>query len=346
MSDMALLSACDRILLDGAVTGPDGDLAALATRLRDRLAGRELRLLHAGGEPSAHQGSGIFDAVLEGAKGDEGLQALAAAQANGDLEGSLLVTASERLVAWARQQGVAVLSVSVGDELPERLSLPQLALRDTAALILRSKRRKEERPFLVGINGIGKSGKTRFSERLAEQLRELGFQAELLSLDIFTAQKKTRKPKGYSEAEGFYYKHYDMDRLQEQLLRPLQGEQSPTLQLDLFDTAKDKIAEKRSLALDRRSMVLLEGPFLFQEEFFAFFDFRIYLVTDFEKSLELELRGFEGKDREKRKDEFIRRELAAQSIYLKQETPWKRAQLVLRGVNSETPSIESWQRDA
>ena len=69
--------------------------------------------------------------------------------------------------------------------------------------------------------------------------------------------------------------------------------------------------------------------------------------VDFKKSVELELRDYpEGKTREKREEEFLRRELAAQSIYLSQESPWKRAHIVLRDVNDARPKIESRQPEA
>ena len=93
-------------------------------------------------------------------------------------------------------------------------------------------------------------------------------------------------------------------------------------------------------------MVFLEGPFLFQEDLFTSFDFRIYLVSDFERALELELGGLQGKERERRRDEIVRVELAAQSLYLRKETPWKRAQLVIRGMNTDSPHIESWPHES
>ena len=101
------------------------------------------------------------------------------------------------------------------------------------------------------------------------------------------------------------------------------------------------MAEKRSLSVGERSMLLMEGPFLFQEDLFAYFDFRIYLVSDFERSLEIELDGLEGRRRKRKEAEFLRVRFAAQSLYLRNDKPWKCAHLVIRGANTERPLIES-----
>jgi uridine kinase len=276
----------------------------------------------------------------------EGLDLLRALKDSGALAGTLLVTPREHFVAWARKEAVAVLNPEPGASLRQVLSLGELALRDAAILILHAKRQREERPLLIGINGINKAGKTEFSRRLAGQLERLGFATELVSLEVFTAPKKTRQAKDYSEPERLYYKHYQMDRLQEQLLEPMRSGRFAHLVLDVYDLAKERVVSKRNLTLDRNSMVFLEGPFLFQEDLFTSFDFRIYLVSDFERALELELGGLQGKERERRRDEIVRVELAAQSLYLRKETPWKRAQLVIRGMNTDSPHIESWPHES
>ena len=125
------------------------------------------------------------------------------------------------------------------------------------------------------------------------------------------------------------------------LLLPLQGGLASAVTYDHYDTDRERVAEKRSVPLSERSALLLDGPFLFQEDLSAYFDFRIYLVTDFERAIEIELEQVPEKKRRKHEESFVRSRLGAQSLYLRKEAPWKRAHVVIRGVNSERPVIEN-----
>jgi uridine kinase len=342
MSDYIPVSKCGRVLLDSSLFADNDLLRAETLSLREDQPDREIWLLVPGDRQCPENGDDQWDRILGCGDEDNVQQVLEDLHRQDDLIDTMLVTGQERMIAWARQRSVAVLSPLENQSLASQLSSSSLVVRDTAALVLRAKRLKEDRPFLIGINGIDKSGKTVFTKRLAEQLQVVGFQTELLSLDIFTAPKKIRKARGYSDADRLYHRYFAVDRLQEQLLKPLQQQREGAITIDVYNVDKERVVEKINLDLDNRSMVLLEGPFLFQEDLFPAFDFRIYLVTDFEKAMELELSNLSGKKRERRKREFTMCELAAQSNYLRRETPWKRAHIVLRGVNGQAPSIEQW----
>jgi uridine kinase len=328
----ALSSACSRLLVDSALAS--SDLSVLLAELRAARPDLDLLVYGAGDCPGA-------DATLTPHPDDE-TAALAAAQAAGELDNVLVLSARERVLGWARRAELPVLAPTLGSPLHEQLAASALVLDDVAALLLRARRAREGKPFLVGVNGIDNSGKTEFASRLSDRLDSLGFRVERVSLSEFTAEKRERRAKGYSDAEGLYRKHYAMERLREQLLLPLRQctELPLQFQFDRHDLDRDRPGDKRRMHLDRDSMVMLEGPFLFQADLFPFFDFRIYLVSDFERSIELALTGLEGRKRDRRHAEFQRRELAAQSLYLKQEAPWRRAHIVLRGVNTTSPTVE------
>lgn len=342
MPTTVLASAARRILIDPEGAGAP-DLQAAVAELR--AARPALELLQLGGDAEL---PGVARLPL----GEDAIAMLDAARAEGRLEGALLFSARERLRSWARRGGLAALAPEAGLSLAEQFSAQALVLSDAVAQLLQARRQREGQPFICGINGIDKAGKTLFAERLAERLAALGLQVERVALRDFTAEKKARRPKGYPEPESFYHKQHAMERLREQLLEPVHQCRELPLRLsyDVYDPDRERLVEKRSLELDRDGLILLEGPFLFQVELFSFFHFRIYLVSDFERAIELALEGSQGRRREKRLREFQRRELAAQSLYLRQETPWKRAHLVLRGVNTAAPSVavndDDLRRDA
>lgn len=333
-------SDCRRVIVDAQLAADPDALASLLAALRAEHPDWELLLYDAPPAASADPaGPQRIDAEGEG-----GLAALERLHAGGVLEQTLLLSGRERLLSWARRAGLPALDAGAAGQSPVETVAPHaLVLRDAVALLLAARRQREGRPFLVGINGIDKAGKTGFAAALATRLAGVGLPVEQVALDDFTAEKKERRAKGYPEPEGLYRKYYAMDRLKEQLLLPLRQARELPLELhyDVYDAGRERVTGRRRLALEPGGLLLLEGPFLFQSDSFGYYDFRIYLVSDFERALELALGALEGKQRAKREQEFQRRELAAQSLYLKQEAPWKRAQLVLRGMNTDTPRIES-----
>jgi len=339
-SPVLMGSECQQILVDARLAASPADLDALLATLRAARPDCRLLLFETPADAAAEAAG---TEALAGGEGDGGLGELERAREAGRLAATLVLSDRERVLAWARRVGLPAFTTVPGLPVAEQLSRSALVLRDAVTALLHVRRQREGRPFLVGINGIDKSGKTSFAAALAARLAGFGLPVEQVPLADFTAEKKERRAKGYPEAEGLYRKHYDLERLREQLLLPLrQARELPLeLQYDVHDLARDRSGGKRRLQLARGAVVLLEGPFLFQADYFGLYDFRIYLVSDFERALELALAGLSGKARAQRQQEFQRRELAAQSLYLKQETPWKRAHVVLRGLNTGAPRIEA-----
>jgi uridine kinase len=335
VSGLLLLSACESILFDRDLLKAD-----LPPLIGPDPLGREWRVFAPGDADGFAYGNEVFKSILSGDSREDGLPLLATLFREGRLKKTLFVTANEKRIRLARQLGLAVLEAS-GADLLEQISPRALVLRDTASLILRVRRERKDRYLLAGINGIDNSGKSGFSMQLAAVLASLGLEPTLLSMESFTASKKARRARDYPEAERYYHKHYAMDRLREQLLLPLQGGLASSVSYDHYETDRERVIEKKSISLNTRSALLLEGPFLFQEDLSAYFDFRIYLVTDFERAIDIELKDVPEKKRKKHEVRFVKSRLGAQSLYLRKEAPWKRAHVVIRGVNTERPVIEN-----
>jgi hypothetical protein len=226
MADGAVLfgSDCTQILVDARLaTGPQ-DLDALLAALRAARPDCRLLLFES---PPAAAGEAAAAEALAGSDGEDGLAELERVRSEGRLAGTLVLSDRERVLAWARRVGLPAFTTVPGLPVPEQLSRRALILRDTVSALLHVRRQREGRPFLVGINGIDKAGKTGFAAALGERLAGFGLQVEQVALAEFTADKKERRAKGYPEAEGLYRKHYAMERLQNQLLLPLRQAREP-----------------------------------------------------------------------------------------------------------------------
>ncbi|MDP6419314.1 MAG: hypothetical protein QF492_02310 [Candidatus Krumholzibacteria bacterium] len=305
---------------------------------------RERCLFLPGEVPDQVRRDTFFHRIFSGSSLDEGRPLLAALHAEGKLGSTLFVSRHGGRTSWARKLGVPVLDPGEGLNV-EKVLAPSLVVKDAISLLLHMKRKREDRPFLTAVNGIRHSGKTRFCEDLSVVLTSLGFDPVHISLRDFTAARKQRRDRSYPPAERYYRKRFDLDRLREQVLLPLQGGTSRSLSYDVFNPDRERHEGKRHLELGSRSILLLDGPFLFQEDVFAFFDYRIYLIADFETSLERELEGLEGRKREKCERAFKDRDLAAQALYLGQEFPWTRAHLTIRDYPSRQVKIENRSRE-
>ncbi|MBN2172221.1 MAG: hypothetical protein JW819_12950 [Candidatus Krumholzibacteriota bacterium] len=340
-----LASQRGRVLLDASLWTDPAGAAALAERLHPILGARRLALLWPG-EAAPGRVAAACDAVLIDAAAPSDLSSLAAAQARGDLAGDLFVTANAKRAEWARQRELPVVALAPGEDAAARLAAPALLREDAAALVTAFQAARERRPLIVGVNGIDKSGKTRFAAGLAAELRRRGRVAETLSVESFLAPRRLRAAHDYPPVERYYRKRYDLERLRDQALRPLREEGRRRLRIDVYDGRRERTGEELHLAFGETGLLIVEGPFLFRADLFYHFDFRIYLVTDFERALDLSLADVPAARREARRRALLAREVAAQQLYLRQETPWQRAHLVLRDVNGDAPSIEAVQLGA
>jgi len=337
-----LASGRGRVLLDASLWTDPAAAAALARRLRGVLGDRRLAVLWPGEAAPDDVAAACDDAIIDAAAAGD-LSSLAAAHARGDMDRDLLVTANAKRADWARQRGLPVVAVAPDEDPAARLAAPALLVEDAAELVGFFQASRERRPLVVGINGIDKSGKTRFAAGLAAALRRRGRVAETLPVDAFLAPRRLREASDYPPVERYYRKRYDLERLRDQALRPLREEGRRRVRVAIYDGRRERVGSELHLSLGETGMLIVEGPFLFRADLFYHFDFRIYLVTDFERALDLALADVPESRRQARRRALLAREVAAQQLYLGQETPWQRAHLVLRDVNGDTPRVEAVQ---
>jgi uridine kinase len=151
--------------------------------------------------------------------------------------------------------------------------------------IIFTKRRKmpEERSLLVGISGIDASGKGLVTTKLAEQIRQKGLKVAVINVDGWLNLPHIRfNPQ--NPAQNFYENALRLEEMFERLVLPLKESRSLSLTADF---AEETAAEyrKHEYFYEDIDIILLEGIFLFKNEFVKHFDARFWIECFFETAL-------------------------------------------------------------
>ncbi|MBO0588830.1 uridine kinase [Sporosarcina sp. E16_8] len=133
---------------------------------------------------------------------------------------------------------------------------------------------------LIGIDGLGGSGKTMYANKLQQQLEG----SVILHLDDFVHKKEVRYNKNYEEWYCYYHLQWRYDYLIKKILLPLKSG------LDVNDTIEAYNRETDSYILRKIEIpvgksVIIEGVFLQRPELRPYFDTVIYLELDKETRL-------------------------------------------------------------
>jgi len=151
--------------------------------------------------------------------------------------------------------------------------------------IILTKRRKmpEERSLLAGISGIDASGKGLVTTKLAEQIRQKGLTVAVINVDGWLNLPHIRfNPQ--NPAQNFYENALRLEEMFERLVLPLKESRSLSLTADF---AEETAAEyrKHEYFYEDVDIILLEGIFLFKNEFVKHFDARFWIECFFETAL-------------------------------------------------------------
>lgn len=151
--------------------------------------------------------------------------------------------------------------------------------------------------LLVGISGIDASGKGYVAAKLAASLEQRGLRCGVINADGWLNLPQIRFG-GEDKARHFFENAFRFDEMFSRLIQPLKA----TLSIDITaDQVQETAADFHShqfkfIDLD---VILLEGIFLFRNEFRPHFDLTIWIDCDFDVALRRAIaRGQEGLARE------------------------------------------------
>lgn len=198
--------------------------------------------------------------------------------------------------------------------------------------------KQQDKSLVIGINGIDTSGKTEFARKFEYYLKEKSHKVQLIHIDDFLNPKKIRYY-GNDEVDNYFNKSFDIKRLQENILIPIKTNNTLNKKLSLLNLESDKYDIEKKFNIDKETLVILEGVFLFREEIEPYLDYKVFIHIPFEQC----------KERAKRRDVPIHGEevlrkydtkyIPTQKYYLEKYPVEKYADIIIDNTDWNNPKV-------
>lgn len=140
---------------------------------------------------------------------------------------------------------------------------------------------KKEKPILIAINGIEGTGKTLFTKKLTNYLKFEKVPAIQVSIDGFHFNKEARYKQGRDSAIGYYEDSYNEKAFVQKVLLSSQ-EEIPKYTIAIHDIATDEYLELEPIKIEKNTILITDGAYLFKPNYRDHWDLKIYLKTSFE----------------------------------------------------------------
>lgn len=197
------------------------------------------------------------------------------------------------------------------------------------------------RVLRVAVTGITASGKSTLAEELEQTLARRGQSCINIAVDDFHNPRSLRHRRGRESAEGYYFDAYNYSLLKKLVLAPLEPGGNLIYQARGFDLETDALVEDEPKKANPGDIFLFAASFLLRPELVSYFDYRIYVDTDFEVA---EQRGVNRDaaqlgSRENALHLYRQRYHAAQRIYFAQSNPVQHADALVKNNNLKEPIL-------
>lgn len=177
-----------------------------------------------------------------------------------------------------------------------------------------------DRPFIIGIDGLGVAGKTTLACRLEDELKLYGLELLTLHIDDYIVKSEDRYETGREQWVEYYHLQWNIQLIQSALFKSLHHD-TGTITLPFYDHPSNTIVDQ-PIVVPSRGMVLIEGVFLQRKDWRSYFDYMIYVNCPREIRAESVLgRDHYLGDFAARLKKYQQRYWPAEDYYLEQEDP-------------------------
>ncbi|PFA67182.1 uridine kinase [Bacillus sp. AFS015802] len=132
----------------------------------------------------------------------------------------------------------------------------------------------EKQRYILGIDGLSRSGKTTLVNQLRIMLNEEGSEYHIFHIDDHIVERKRRYETGFAEWQEYFHLQWDVEWLVTHFYQKLMEVEQITL--PFYDGYTDT-HENRTIQLPVEGLIIIEGVFLQRKEWKHFFDKVVYL---------------------------------------------------------------------
>jgi uridine kinase len=175
--------------------------------------------------------------------------------------------------------------------------------------------------FVLGIDGLSRSGKTTLVQQLSFALEKEERPYQIFHLDDFIVERERRYHTGSEEWKEYFHLQWDVEWLSTHFFQKLKKVEQITL--PFYDGSTDT-HENMTIPLSKEGLIIIEGVFLQREEWKLFFDKIIYLDCPRETRF-----NRESNETRKNISKFKERYWKAEEYYINRYQPAEMADIVI-----------------
>lgn len=199
----------------------------------------------------------------------------------------------------------------------------------------------DDRPRLVGVDGMTCVGKSTLVSELAAIVGGAGRPAVQVGYDNFRAPRDVRHRLDGLSAEGYLDDSYDPGSLRRLVIDPLVSG-AAEIHPGSFDLAADEPSVAEAVRVPPGAVVIVEGEFLLSPEFADAWDLSLLLVAEPAAVLDRALaRDSDLGSRLQVRELYLRRYFGAWALHEERHDPWTRADVVVDLTNPLEPRLLS-----